>query len=281
MSKRYVIRYHVLIPMLLVIFFWVFGLMAASTVFAASGASLLRDDADLLTDKEESKLIKKLDKVSSKRDCDIAVITAGDLAGYDAESYVDDQIDSTGLGSGRENGTATLLIYVDQNDPSNREVRIATDQTANAYFSDADNDRVLDEIFDDLRSGDYADAVSGYADACDSVLGQSFDEGGSRGVSPGWLFGDLGIGALLAFAMGGYHRSRLKTSKSRTGASDYKVDGGDIQFIVNQDTFLDRHVERRKIDRDGDGPRDHEAHEAGTTHTTASGSHHGGAGRKF
>ncbi len=254
------------------------GGMMTLPACAASGSDLLYDDADLFSDKEESRLIKKLTKVSDSRDCDIAVITAGDLGGKEAVSYVDDAMDSLGLGSGREHGTAVLLIYVDQNDPANREVRVATDQTANAYFSDDNNNRIIDEIIGDLSAGSYARASEQYAESCDSVLGESLDgHGGSRGVSPGWIFGDLGIGAVLALILGNFQKSKLKTARRKRGAADYKSDGG-IDFSVKEDIFLRERVERREISRE----EPHESgHEAGTTHTTSSGAKHGGAGRKF
>lgn len=273
-------KYFIFIPIILLLLMWTAGVMARVPAYAAKSARLLTDGADLLTDKEEGKLLKKLRKLSDKRDCDIAVITTGDLEGKDAAAYVDDQIDSRGLGTGREHGSVTLLVFVDQNDVSNREVRVATDEAANICFSDSDIDRVIDQIILELSNGSYAKAIDGYADSCDTVFAESLDEneGGARGVSPGWLFGDLGIGTALALLLGQFQKSRLKTARRRSGASGYKADGG-IEFSVNKDTFLDKHVERRrreKEERSGPG-----GHEAGTTHTTSSGSKHGGGGRKF
>ena len=267
-----------LIPVLLLLVAMTAGMIFKAPVRAAGSDGLLTDGADLFSDEEETGLLKKLEEVSDSRDCDVAVITTGDLAGKDAQNYVDDEIDSTGLGSDRERGTVVLLVFVDQNDESNREVRVATDQKANEFFSDEDNESIINDIIGDLSSGSYADAAMTYADSCDSVFGDSLDKkSGSRGVSPGWIFGDLGIGAVLALILGSFQKSKLKTARRKSSAADYKADGG-INFSVNKDTFLKKRVERKKIEKD---EKKESSHEAGTTHTTSSGTKHGGAGRKF
>lgn len=264
-------------------------LMAGSFIFAApmtyaAGPGLLTDGADLMSDEEEGLLLEKLESVSEKRDCDIAVITTGDLSGKDSEAYVDDTMDEMGLGKGRSHGTVTLLIYINDKDPSDREVRIATDETANYYFSDRDNEYVLDVIIRDLSQGNYTEACLTYADTCDQVFAQTLDNGQNngneeknRGVSPFWLIGDLGIGAVIALILGSAQKSKLKSNRGRRGAAEYKADGG-IHFLLNRDIFLNRRIERRRIDREGS---DGHEHQAGTTHTTSSGGKHGGAGRRF
>lgn len=271
--------YYKLIPILLLMLSLMAGMICKAPVLAAGSSQLLDDGADLLTDKEEKDLLSQLTKLSDKRDCDLAVITAGNLEGKDVQAYVDDRIDSEGIGEDRSHGTVTLLIFVEQDDPSNREVAIGTDQKANTFFSDDDNNRVIDEMVPDLSSGSYGKACRTFGDTCDAVFGESLDEKNStRGVSPGWIFGDLGIGAVIALIMGTFQKSKLKTRRRKSGAAEYKADGG-IHFTVNNDTFLDRHIERRRIDRDQ--PHGESTHEAGTTHTTSSGSKHGGASRKF
>ena len=265
------------IPVFIFLAVWMTGLMFRLPAEAADGSALVTDGADLFTDKEESKLIKKLSRVSDKRDCDIAVFTTGDLEGKEAVDYVDDAMEDAQLGYDRDRGAVALLIFVDETDPSNREVRVATDQTANEYFSDDDDDRVIDAIVGDLSKGSYAKAAMEYADTCDSVFADALGEKGSRGVSPGWIFGDLGIGAVLALIMGTYQKSKLKTARRKSGATDYKADGG-ITFSVNKDSLVDQRTERKKIEKE---ETRESSHESGTTHTTSSGKKHGGAGRKF
>jgi uncharacterized protein len=246
---------------------------------AAGDVPLLSDAADLLTDKEEDKLTRKLEKVSDKQDCDIAVYTVDDLTGLKIEAYADDIVDSVGLGKGRSKGTATLLVFIDADDPSNRKAYISTDKNGSACFSDDDIQDVLYDIRSSLSSGQYMDAFESYADSCVSVLKASdgADKGGSKGPSPFWIFGDLGIGAAIATLLGQHQKSKLKTKRRKSGASHY-ADHEGIQFERREDIFLDRRVERTLRERHEDIEGDHEH---GTTHTSSSGHIHGGGGMDF
>ena len=262
-----------------------FDRQASLTVLAAGDVPLLSDAADLLTDKEEEKLVRRLEKVSDKMNCDIAVYTVDDLAGQTARDYADDIVDSVGLGQDREKGTATLLFYLSAEDPTDREIYLSTDRRGKDYFSDAEIDQILDRLIDPLRRQESMEAFETYAEDCQSVIKSSSsleeesEDGGSKGTSPFWIFGDLGIGAAIASMLGLREKSKLKTRRKKTGAGHY-VDHEGIEFQRNEDIFLDRRVERRLIEDDDDrGEGLH--HEAGTTHTSSSGQIHGGGGRKF
>ena len=54
---------------------------------------LLVDNADLLTDEEESELEAQLDEVSERQAFDVAVVTVDSLEGKTAEAYADDFYD--------------------------------------------------------------------------------------------------------------------------------------------------------------------------------------------
>lgn len=246
---------------------------------AARDIPLLSDAADLLTEKEEDKLTRRLEKVSDKQDCDIAVYTVDDLAGQKVDDYADDIVDSVGLGQGRSNGTATLLIFIDADDPSNRKAYISTDENGSACFSDDDIQDVLYDIRPSLSGGQYMDAFETYADSCVSVLRSSEGgkKGGSKGPSLFWIFGDLGIGAAIATLLGQHQKSKLKTRRKKSGAAHYAAHEG-IQFERREDIFLDRRVERRLRERHDDKEG---THEHGTTHTSSSGHIHGGGGMDF
>ena len=253
-------------------------------VLAAGEAQLLIDDADLFTEEEESRILSRLNEVSGKRNCSIGIVTASSLGGLEAVDYIDRIIDSQS-DMAKTYGIVRLFIYIDGSDETNREVRVATDRKASQYFSDSDDDWILDGVVYDLVEGNYENAAVTYINCCNDILGDSTGDnaantGSSRGVSPLWLIGDLGIGAVIAMILGGAQRSKLKTVRKKGGASEYKAEGG-IHFIVNRDVLFNKRVERRRIERDEPSERHHEHHEAGTTHTTMSGSRHGGRGRKF
>ena len=72
--------------------FTVFALLAAAaalltvnTASASSSASGIFDEADLLTDEEESKLETVIDSYTDRYDCDIAVVTTSDAEGLTAQ----------------------------------------------------------------------------------------------------------------------------------------------------------------------------------------------------
>ena len=271
-------RYFKGIPVFIALVVLTVCMMYKAPVFATEGMFILDDGADLFTDQEESDLQSKITGISDKRDCDIGVITTGDLQGKDTVAYIDDAMTDVDAGVDRSHGAVWLLIYINKDDPADREVRIATSEKANAYFSDQDNDAVIDRMYDDLHDGNYASAAMSFVDSCDQVLGESLDgEKGSRTVSPFWIFGDLGIGAAIACALGFFQKSKLKSVKRRGSAAEYKAEGG-VDFTVNKDTFIRKRVERRKIEDQDSGEK---SHKSGTTHTTSSGEKHGGAGRKF
>ena len=274
-------KLFVRLPAVILIFVIAAGmiLIPKNDAAAASDTPLMSDAADLLSDKEESRLLKKLEKISDEQDCDIAVYTIDDLAGQEIVDYADDIVDSVGLGESRSRGTATMLLYINAADSQDRNVWISTDKKASAYYSDNDIDTILDEVTPYLGRQEYAQGFETYADECRQVLISSGNDerGGSRGVSPFWIFGDLGIGAAIATLLGQHQKSKLKSRRKKTGAGTY-ADHGGIQFETNEDIFLDRRVERRMRERD-EGRES--SHEAGTTHTSSSGKEHGGGGRKF
>lgn len=81
--------------------------------FAASDQPLLVDDADLLTDHEESVILATLNTVSKKQQADIVIVTVDSLDGKTATEYADDFYDEHGYGYGSEKDGALLLIGMD------------------------------------------------------------------------------------------------------------------------------------------------------------------------
>ncbi len=74
---------------------------------------LLVDDADILSDSEESKLLEKLTNISHDIDCEIAVVTVNSLEGKTAEAFADDYYDYNGYGAGAGDDGAILVLAMD------------------------------------------------------------------------------------------------------------------------------------------------------------------------
>ena len=80
--------------------------------FAQGNMPLLVDNADLLTDIEESALLSKLANISSNQQMDIVIVTVNDLDGETPRDYADDFYD---FNCYAEDG-ALLLISMENSD---------------------------------------------------------------------------------------------------------------------------------------------------------------------
>ena len=58
------------------------------------------DEADLLTDTEESELLAQVDEISERQQVDVAVVTVNSLEGKDIQDYTADYYDYNGYGMG-------------------------------------------------------------------------------------------------------------------------------------------------------------------------------------
>ena len=77
-------------------FLAIFLLGSAVTVSAAGQIpenrllNRLEDEADILTDAQEQVLMQKLDEISERQQCDVAVVTVYSLRGKSAQDFADD-----------------------------------------------------------------------------------------------------------------------------------------------------------------------------------------------
>ena len=86
-------------------------------VFAAKDpAPRLTDQADLLSDDEETELLHKLDEISERQQSDIVVVTRKSLKGKSAMEYADDFYDNNGYGFGDGKDGILFLISMEERD---------------------------------------------------------------------------------------------------------------------------------------------------------------------
>ena len=76
----------------------------------------LTDEADLLTDEEEELLLKQLDEISERQNCDVVVAAVDGLDGKSAMEYADDFYDYNGYGMGNERDGIILLVSMEERD---------------------------------------------------------------------------------------------------------------------------------------------------------------------
>ena len=245
------------------------------------------DNADLLTDSQESALAEKIADLTSRRGFDVAILTTNDTDGKDIMDYADDYYDHNGYGCG---DSRDGLIYV--LDMGGREWWISTCGHAIDVFTDYGIQEIGGKIGDDLSDGNYYDAFDEFIDLCDDYAeeeenGQAVDTWipdpeveTERSVSPFPYIISLGIGLVVALIVTGSMKKKLNTAVPQKRADQY-MRKNSFELMASEDTFLYSNVVAtpRHVDDDRTSGGGHFG--GSSTHTSSSGSTHGGGGVHF
>ena len=262
--------------LLSVLFAVVICFSAAIPVCAEESLSRLMDDADLLTDSEETTLLSQLDNISENQEMDIVVVTTDSLEGYTPQEYADNVFDYCGYGIGENRDGLLLLVSIEDND-----WHISTSGYAITAFTDAGREYMSEQFLPYLSDGEYYKAFSTYAQLCDEFItqaktGEPYDSG-NLPKEPFKIWFNvliaLGIGFVFAIIVVLYMKSKLKSVRFQPAASSY-VRNGSMNVTQSGDFFLYSHLDRRARPKDNDSG-------GSSTHTSSSGSTHGGGGGKF
>lgn len=240
-------------------------IMFAMPVMAAGGPRLV-DDADLLTESQETALTEKLDKISEKHKCDVIIVTANSLEGKNPTAYADDYFDYNGYGFGDECDGILLLISMED-----RDWAISTCGFGIDAFSDADQEYIVDEIIDDLSSGNYNAAFTEFAELCDEFIAKEKNPLGLK-----WILYSILIGAAIAFCITWYMRMQLKSVHRQPAAKDYVRDGSFV-LEIERDRYLYKKLDKRAKPKDNGSS----GRSGSSTHRSSSGRSHGGSRGKF
>lgn len=240
----------------------------------------LTDNADLLSDSEESELLALLDEISERQQTDVAILTTDAIPdGFDLVAYADDVYDYYGLGIGSNRDGCLLVISM-----AERDWYISTCGFGITAFTDAGIQFIGDEMkYAGLSDGDYAAAFTRFAKLCDTFItqaktGEPFD-GKNMPTEPVGIGTCIAIavclGLLLAFIPVTVMRHKLKSVKFKNQANDYMVRDS-LNVTNSRDVFMYSTVTRTAI------PKETSVSSSGSsTHTSSSGSTHGGGGGKF
>ena len=95
---------------LTILFSLIIAVMFALPVSAERTLPLLIDDANLLTANEYDTLLEILEDVSTRGQCEVAVVTVNSLGSKSAMAYADDFFDDNGYGYGDNDDGVLLLI---------------------------------------------------------------------------------------------------------------------------------------------------------------------------
>lgn len=250
-------------------------------VLAAGDLPRLVDDADLLTNSEESELLELLDEISERQKVDVVVVTVDSLDGKSPMRFADDFYDYNGYGFGANADGVLLLVSMED-----RDWYISTTGYGITAFTDEGLDYIADAFLPDLSDGEYLDAFKTYAGLCDTFIsqarnGKTYDAGNmpkepfSIGKNIAISFG---IGIVLALIITGIMAGQLKSVRMQQAADNY-IKRDSMKVTQSSDLFLYKHTDRRAKPKESSSSGSHRS--GSSTHRSSSGRSHGGRGGKF
>ncbi|MGN0703773.1 MAG: TPM domain-containing protein, partial [Lentihominibacter sp.] len=214
----------------------------------------LVDEAELLTDDEESSLADKLDAVSDKWQCDVAIVTVDSLGSKTATEFADDYFDYNGYGYGDNDDGIMLVISME-----NRDWAITTHAFGIEAFTDAGQEYIMNKVTPPLGNESYSGAFSIFADQCDVFLekaraGEPYDSHNLPKESHAklyilWIIPCLIAGAIVAFVLTIKEKKSLKSVMKKAGAREYI---GKVKLNEKHDRFLYRNLDKVLIHDDDD-----------------------------
>jgi len=253
-------------------------LVTAVLPAGASDYLPLFDEADLLTDSEESALIAKLEEIGWQYQMEVVIAAVETTGGYSAMEYADDFYDYNGYGYGETYDGLILLVDMDS-----RDWWISTCGAAIRTFTDAGIDYIGEQIVPYMSDGDFYAAFNEFADQCSAFMAQAqtgdpFDyhnlpQAPKAPFNAGMAFVIAVIaGFIIAMIYTGSLKGQLKSVRAQKAAAGY-VKNGSMNITDSRDFFLYRHVHRTAKESSSGG--------GSGTHRSSSGRTHGGGGGKF
>lgn len=211
----------------------------------AADAPLLYDGADLLTERQEYALLRRLEEVRDEYRVDVVIATVDSTGSYYVDDYVEELYDQLGYGQGPNHDGVILLISMED-----RDYRILSNGLAADAITHDEIYDIGDEIVPDLSDGDYADAFADFIELCvyeidGEINGFPFEFGKSLLIS-------LGIGLVVALIAVIVMGSQLRSVHARNTAGEYTRPGS-MHLTRSGDLFLYRTVDRRHRPKESSG----------------------------
>jgi len=255
------------------------------------------DYADLLTSDEEAEVQKECERLIQSYGYDVFVVTIdeNDIS-YASEdrslSFLEDFGDQNGFGLGDEQNYVAFLIDMDE-----RQYSIdVKGETCFLIYSDQIQEQILDDVYYDMKNGDYPGAVWTFLENVDErgikqVSGfvgtaEEYEEyerelkretfWGSVLMS---VFGSVLLGCIVGAIVTFSKRMKSKTVYTSKDASNY-VEEGSFKRTENSDQFIRRYKTTRVIQTSSGGGGGGGSHHT-TTHRSSGGSSHSGRSRSF
>ncbi len=262
-------------------------MIALLAVFSLS-ASYVIDDAGLLSESEKNSLESLLTSVSSSTGISTVVATATSSGGYGDTEYADRILERPQYGEdavifflnmGERTyyiSTSGYAMYVlDDSALSNDSAYIGYLSSGQYYKAFSSWAKSVETYADYALRSDYESAVLS-SDGYWETPSSSQEKGFSWGAP---LFFSLAIGAFISFFVVSKQKKKLKNTGFVNNADDYVVPNS-FNLTVHKDIFLYSNVVRVRRASSSNGNRPGGSRHT-TTHTSSSGSTHGGRGGRF
>ncbi len=246
-----------------------------------SGKPRVYDAAGLLGSDEVSSLTRKLKDLSDRHDMDILVLTSDTLNGMDTDNYADDFYDYNGY---KDDG---VLLFISM---STSEMYISTKGRGTDYITDYGIDYIFGQISDDLSSDRFYDAFVKYADLTDGLITEA-ESGNVVDVDSkpkkSFTAANVGISAIAGLISSLITalvlKGQMRNIHYERYAGSYVVSNS-FHITGMSDMLVNRHVSRTPRSRSNTSSGHNPTHYSGGgshTHTSSSGSSHGGHGAHF
>lgn len=275
MKKNIIIKYICVLMCFLAAMFSLSNAGYAENIPSERQLDRVVDNAKLLTDDEKSQLLDKVNEISERQQCDVAIVTVQSLDGKTAEAYADDFFDYNGYGIGSKKDGIIFLLSMKE-----RKWAISTHGYGITAFTDAGQEFIMDNVQPLLSDGDYNEAFTEFVTECDDYItqaktGEPYDSNNmpSIEVPVYWLIITLAIGAVISFIiMQIWKKTSLISVQVQYDADNYEVDGS-MKITDSKEMFLYKNVTRTLRPKESDT--------GSSTHNSSSGESHGGSSGSF
>lgn len=222
----------------------------------------LVDNADILSDQEESILLAELTEISTEYGLNVAVVTVQTLDGQSIENYANRFYDQN---YGASADGVMLLLAMEE-----REYWLLTEGFGTTAISSQRIDYITERFGSDLSDGYYADAFMTYAELCEDHLEKALNGEPYRNST--FSFSDIligfAIGAVIALIIVSIMKSQLKSVRMQPMARSY-IREGSFVLTRQSDRFLYRNITKRAKPKNN------------SSSGSSSGGSRGGGGGKF
>lgn len=238
------------------------------------------DFAEILTDEEELDLREEIMDFIHEYDTELVIVTINMSYYKDSENedYAADFYDYNDFGLDFEKYDGIVLLHNVY--PKNNYYNIYTFGNAQLYFGDERYDTALDEIYTDLKSGNYYKGYIKFIDRMSYFYSQGRDKElknyavDKKGFlykkfNIPWVFSFI-ISAIVTSIIMGVLISKNKMVKKAYYASEY-LDKDSVTYRKNIDIFVTTHTTKTYIPPSSSG-----GSSGGGGHSSSSGSSGGG-----